>query len=130
MRAGAALRRAVAGRLVAEVPDLGGRVWDRSSKGDILPYVTLGPSYWSDASVQCVAVRAITLQVDVWCSGAAGAGKGDAEDVIDDVATALNDWMDQDALTAHPLRVIMVRVMDDPSGVVHGVVQVEALVEG
>jgi len=31
----------------------------------------------------------------------------------------------------HPLRVVMAQVMDDPTpGVIHGVVQVEAAVEG
>ena len=31
---------------------------------------------------------------------------------------------------AHPARVAMVRVMDDPSGCVHGVVQIEVMTEG
>ncbi|TWI29736.1 DUF3168 domain-containing protein [Paracoccus sulfuroxidans] len=129
MRAGRALRRAVMDRLIAQVPDLGERVYDKATETDAYPYVTLGPSYWTDASVECVEGRTITLQVDVWCSGGAAAGKGNAEDVVDDVATALNGWMDQGALTAHPARVTMVRVMDDPSGCVHGVVQVEVMAE-
>ncbi|MFB9223831.1 hypothetical protein [Paracoccus cavernae] len=37
--------------------------------------------------------------------------------------------MDQDAVTAHPARVTLVRVMDDPSGCIHCVVQVEIGVE-
>lgn len=130
MRAGRALRRAVMDRLIAQVPDLGGRVYDKSTETDAYPYVTLGPSYWTDASVECIEGRDITLQVDVWCSGGPSAGKGNAEDVVDDVATALNGWMDQVAVTAHPARVTMVRVMDDPNGCVHGVVQVEVMAEG
>lgn len=130
MRAGKAVRRAVQDRLIAAVPDLGSRVYDRATKSTAYPYVTLGPSYWTDASVECIEGRTITLQVDVWCSSGAAAGKGDAEDVVDDVATALNGWMDQDALTAHPARVALVRVMDDPEGCVHGVVQIEVMVEG
>lgn len=138
MRAGRALRRAVMDRLIAQVPDLGERVYDKATETDAYPYVTLGPSYWTDASVECIEGREITLQVDVWCSSAAGndrtgtpaTGKGNAEDVVDDVATALNGWMNQDALTAHPARVTLVRVMDDPKGCVHGVVQVEVMAEG
>lgn len=42
----------------------------------------------------------------------------------------MSGWMDLDALTAHPARVTMVRVMDDPSGCVLGVVRFEVMVEG
>ena len=28
-------------------------------------YATLGPSYWSDTSVQCIEAREVTLQIDV-----------------------------------------------------------------
>ena len=30
----------------------------------------------------------------------------------------------------HPLQVTLARIMDDPSGALHGVVQIEAMVEG
>ncbi|WP_347268809.1 DUF3168 domain-containing protein [Paracoccus sp. (in: a-proteobacteria)] len=117
-------------RLIAQVGALGGRVYDRAIEANDYPYITLGPSYWTDDSVECVKARAVTLQVDVWCSGAPGAGKGNAEDVIDDVAAALDGWADTVALTMHPARLSLVRVMDDPSGCIHGVVQIEALLEG
>ncbi len=130
MRAGRALRKAVMDRLIAQVGALGGRVYDRAIEANDYPYITLGPSYWTDDSVECVKARAVTLQVDVWCSGAPGAGKGNAEDVIDDVAAALDGWADTVALTMHPARLSLVRVMDDPSGCIHGVVQIEALLEG
>lgn len=129
MRAGRILRQAVIARLIAEVPDLGSRVYDRASETNQFPYVTLGPSYWTDASVQCVTARNMTLQVDIWCSGGASAGKGNAEDVVDDVAAALSGWTDRVTLTMSPMRVTLVRLMDDPSGCVHGVVQVEARFE-
>ena len=125
MRAGRAIRQAVIARLEAVVPALSG-VYDRATESENYPYVSLGPSYWSDESVECIEARSYTLQVDVWCTD----GKGAAEDVVDDVSTALNGWMDQDAVTAHPARVTLVRLMDDPSGCVHGVVQVEIEVEG
>lgn len=130
MRSGRELRRAVIARLKDQVPDLGVRVYDRATESDEFPYVTLGPSSWVDNSADCIEGRDITLQVDVWCSGGPKAGKGNAEDVVDDVSTALNGWMDDDILTAHPARVTLVRVMDDPSGCVHGVVQIDVEVEG
>lgn len=130
MRAGRAIRKAVLDRIITQVPDLEGRAYNRATKTATYPYVTLGPSHWSDVSVECIEARSYTLQVDVWCSNGTAAGKGNAEDVVDDVSTALNGWMDQDAVTAHPARVTLVRVMDDPSGCVHGVVQVEIDAEG
>lgn len=136
MRAGRAIRQAVINRIKAEVSDLTA-VYDRATESDEYPYVTLGPSSWVDASAECIDARSYILQIDVWCSSSAGApdqgvaasGKGNAEDIVDDVSTALNGWMDQDAVTAHPARVTLVRVMDDPSGCVHGVVQVEVEAE-
>lgn len=126
MRAGRELRRAVMDRIIAEVPDLAGRVFDRAAEGTAFPYATMGASYGLDASVECVTARSITLQVDVWHSRA---NKGVVEDLVDDVIAALAGWMDPDRLTAHPLRIGLVRVMDDKEDAVHGVVQVEVVVE-
>lgn len=130
MRIGRNLRRAVLSRLIAEVPALAGRAYDRATETDDHPYVTLGPSYWTDASVQCIPARSMTLQIDVWCSSGAATGKGNAEDVIDDVAAALKGWRDPDMMAVHPAEIYLVRVMDDPSGSVHGVVQIKVLAEG
>lgn len=128
MRAGRALRRIIMDRIIAEVPALNGKVYDRAAEDTSFPYVTLGPSYWSDDSASCIQARTQTVQVDVWHSGTA---KGAIEDLVDDVSAALDGWADTGALTMHPLRVALVRVMDDPApGVVHGVVQAEAMVEG
>ena len=126
MKAGRVLRQIVRARIMAQVPALAGKVFDRATEGLAYPYATLGPSYWSDASVQCIEAREITLQIDIWHSQS---NKGVLEDLTDDVADALNGWSDEVALTMHPLRVSLVRVMDDPTGAVHGVVQVEAMVE-
>ena len=127
MRAGRLLRQIVRARIMAQVPALSGKVFDRATEGLSYPYATLGPSYWSDTSVQCIEAREVTLQIDIWHSQS---NKGVAEDLTDDIATALRGWADTDALTMHPLRVSLVRVMDDPDGQsVHGVVQVEAMVE-
>lgn len=126
MRAGRALRRIIMNRIIDVVPDLDGKVYDRAAEDTAYPYVTLGPSFWVDDSAECIQARSQTVQVDVWHSGAA---KGALEDLVDDVSAALDGWA-VDELTMHPLRVTLARIMDDPSGALHGVVQVEAMVEG
>jgi len=125
MRAGRALRQIVIARLRSQIP--GVPVVDKPTEKTPMPYITMGPSYWNDASVECIEAREVTVQIDVFDRAES---KGLLEDLTDDVAAALNGWADTDALTMHPLRVTLVRVMDDPDGVsVHGVVQVEAMVE-
>ena len=126
MRAGRALRRIIMDRIIDVVPDLDGKVYDRAAEDTAYPYVTLGPSFWVDDSAECIQARSQTVQVDVWHSGAA---KGALEDLVDDVSAALDGWA-VDELTMHPLQVTLARIMDDPSGALHGVVQVEAMVEG
>lgn len=126
MRAGRALRRIIMNRIIDVVPDLDGKVYDRAAEDTAYPYVTLGPSFWVDDSAECIQARSQTVQVDVWHSGAA---KGALEDLVDDVSAALDGWA-VDELMMHPLQVTLARVMDDPSGALHGVVQVEAMVEG
>lgn len=126
MRAGRALRRIIMDRIIAEVPGLFGRVYDRASETTSYPYATLGPSYWTDDSAECIRARVQTVQVDIWHSKVA---KGELEDLVDDVSAALDGWADIEALTMHPLRVSLARIMDDPSGSLHGVVQVEVVVE-
>ena len=125
MRAGRVLRQIVIARIKDQVPDLTG-VYDKATETALYPYVTLGPSYWNDASVECVKARLQTLQIDVWHSQST---KGALEDIVDDISAALDGFADTSRLTMPPLRVSMARVMDDPSGDVHGVVQVEAMVE-
>ena len=126
MRAGRTLRQIVRARILDQVPGLTG-VYDRATESAAYPYATLGASYWTDDSVECIEAREITLQIDVWHSQSS---KGAAEDLTDDVATALRGWADTDALTMHPMRVTLVRVVDDPDGLsVHGIVIVRAMVE-
>ena len=126
MRAGRVLRRIIMDRLIEQVPSLAGKVYDRAVETTPYPYATLGASYWVDDSAECITARAQIVQVDVWGSGS----KGAVEDIVDDVTAALDGWADIADLTMHPLRVTLVRVMDDPApGVVHGVIQVEALLE-
>lgn len=128
MRAGRVLRQIIMDRVIEQVPDLMGRVYDKATESVAYPYATMGPSYGTDAGAECIDAREITVQVDVWHSASS---KGVCEDLVDDVAAALNGWADDDRLTMHPMLVSLVRVTDDPDGVsVHGIVQVEAMVEG
>lgn len=126
MRAGRALRQIVIARLRSQIP--GVPAVDKPTEKTPMPYIVLGPSYWNDASVECIEAREVTLQIDAFDKRT---NKGSLEDLTDDIAAALNGWADTDALTMHPMRVTLVRVMDDPDGVsAHGMVSVEAMVEG
>ncbi|KJZ31634.1 hypothetical protein TW83_07675 [Paracoccus sp. S4493] len=126
MRAGRRLRQLVIARIEDQVAELAGKVFDQALASTAHPYVTLGPSYWNDTSVTCVKARTMTLQIDLWHSQES---KGACEDLTDDIAAAIQGWSDTDALTMHPANVTLVRVMDDPSGDVHGIIQMEVLIE-
>lgn len=122
------LQRVIVARLKAAAPSVAGRVYDNPPETAPMPYISIGPSYWSDDSAECIRARVETVQIDVWASNRPD--KRAAKDATDDVVLALDGWA-SDALAMHPLRVSLVRIMDDPTpGVVHGVVQVEAMVEG
>ena len=118
------LQRAIVARLKAAVSSVQGRVYDNPSETAPMPYISIGPSYWNDDSAECIRARVETVQVDIWASNRPD--KQAAKDATDEAAAALDGWA-SDVLAMHPLRVSLVRVMDDPS---HGVVQVEAMVEG
>lgn len=127
MRAGRTLRQIVIARIAAQVPALGGRIYDRATEGTVYPFASMGPSDWVDESVECIKARSIVLQIDVWGSRT---NKGALEDLTDDVATALDGFADEVRLTMHPIRVVSVQVMDDPDGMtVHGIVRIEVDVE-
>lgn len=122
------LQRMVVSRLRAAVPSIEGRVYDGPSEGAVMPFASIGPSYFVSDDAECIRGRSETLQIDVW--GASKPNRGALKNAVDEVVEALDGYADTDALTMHPLRVVLVRIMDDPqAGVVHGVVQVEALVE-
>lgn len=126
MRAGRRLRQLVIARIEDQVAALAGQVFDQAIDSTAYPYATMGPSYWNDTSVTCVQARTMTLQVDLWHSQDS---KGACEDHADDIAAAIQGWSDTDALTMHSANITLVRVMDDPSGNVHGIIQIEVLIE-
>ena len=122
------LQRIIVARLKAAVPAVSGRVYDAPSETAQMPYVSIGPSYFTPDDAECIRGRSETLQIDVW--GSSKPNRAAVKDAVDQVYAALHGWGDTAALTMSPLRVSLVRVMDDvQAGVVHGVVQVEAMVE-
>ena len=121
------LQRVIVARLKAAVPSVAGRVYDNPPETAPMPYISIGPSYWNDDSAECIRARVETVQVDIWASNRPD--KRAAKDATDEAASALDGWTVEE-LAMHPLRVSLVRIMDDPSpGVVHGMVQVEAMLE-
>lgn len=125
MRSGRIVRRVIMDRLIDQVHGVAGRVFDRATEGVALPYITMGTSSWIDDRAECIDGREMTLQVDIWATG----NKGLCEDLVDDVAAALDLW-GSDELAMHPCHVALARVMDDPDGVtIHGVVQVTIEIE-
>lgn len=126
MRAGRRLRQLVIARIEDQVAALAGKVFDQALASTAYPYVTLGPSYWNDTSVTCVKARTMTLQIDLWHSQES---KGACEDLTDDIAAAIQGWSATTVLTMHPATISMVRVLDDPSGDVHGIIQMEVRIE-
>lgn len=122
------LQKLIVARLREAVPSVQGRVYDNPPETAQMPFVSIGPSYWVSDDAECIRARVETIQCDIWASNRPD--KRAAKDATDEVAAALDGWAVED-LAMHPLRVSLVRVMDDLApGVVHGVVQVEAMVEG
>ena len=122
------LQRVIVARLKSAVPAVGGRVFDAPGEDAVMPYVSIGPSYWNPDNAECITARRETVQIDVW--GASKPNRAAVKDAVDQVYDALHGWEDTAALTMSPLRVSLVRVMDDAQqGIIHGAVQVEAMIE-
>ena len=124
------LQRVIVARLKAAVPSVAGRVYDRKVReGATMPYVRVGPVYGLPDDAECIEGDEITVQIDVFASSYPDSRA--VNDATDEVRRALNGWADTNALTMHPMRVSLWRIMDDPDpAALHGVVQVEAMVEG
>lgn len=122
------LQRLIVARLKAAVPSVAGRVYDGPSEGAVMPFASIGPSYFVSDDAECIRGRSETLQIDVWA--ASKPNRAALKDAVDEVVEALDGYADTDALTMHPLRIGLVRIMDDvQANIIHGVVQVEALLE-
>ena len=128
MGASSDLQKLIVARLKAAVPAVSWRVHDGPSETAQMPYVSIGPSYFTPDDAECIRGRSETLQIDVW--GSSKPNRAAVKDAVDQVYAALHGWGDTAALTMSPLRVSLVRVMDDvQQDIIHGVVQVEAMVE-
>ena len=122
------LQRLIVARLKAAVPSVAGRVYDNPSETAQMPFISIGPSYFTPDDAECIRARSENLQVDIW--GASKPNRAAVKDAVDQVYDALHGWEDTATLTMSPLRVSLVRVMDDvQQGIIHGVVQVEVILE-
>ena len=122
------LQKLIVARLKSAVPAVSGRVYDGPSETAQMPFISIGPSYFTPDDAECIRARSENLQVDIW--GASKPNRAAVKDAVDQVYDALHGWEDTAALTMHPMRVSLVRVMDDAQqGIIHGVVQVEAMIE-
>lgn len=122
------LQKLIVARLKSAVPAVSERVYDGPSETAQMPYVSIGPSYFTPDDAECIRGRNETLQIDVW--GSSKPNRAAVKDAVDQVYDALHGWEDTAALTMSPLRVSLVRVMDDvQANIIHGVVQVDVSIE-
>ena len=126
MRAGRVLRQIIIARIADQVPALTAVV-DNAKEGTVYPFASMGPSNWIPADAECIVARDYSLQIDIWHNHTS---KGATEDIVDDVAAALDGFADTLRLTMHPIRVRQVFTLDDPDGMTkHGIVRIEAMVD-
>lgn len=107
-----------------------GRVFDNvPSAAPEYPYISFGPSDFEPSRPDGIMMRTETFQIDCWTND--NGKKRPARELADAVYRALHDQeppMADSGLVR--LRVVMVRILDDPSGkIAHGVVTVEATIE-
>ena len=122
------LQKLIVARLKSAVPAVSRRVYDGPSETAQMPFISIGPSYFTPDDAECIPGRNETLQVDIW--GSSKPNRAAVKDAVDQVYDALHGWEDTAALTMSPLRVSLVRVMDDvQANIIHGVVQVEVSIE-
>lgn len=121
------LGQIVLARIGAQVPELGGRVYDKATETAVFPYATLGPIYGVEEDVECIEADDWTVQIDLWDRKS---NKLKMAELAQKVRRALKGWADTEAVTMHPLSVGTPRIMDDPDNVtVHAVLQIEAKLE-
>lgn len=119
-------------RLVADVTVgalVGDRIYDRPPATVPVPYITFGPSDYVPDDDECIDGRIETVQLDVWSE--AQDGKRECKAIVDAVKAALHDAeADLDSGALNTMRVVLVRVFDDPDGrTTHGIVQVECMID-
>ena len=104
------------------------RVWDDIPASPQYPYCSIGPNYHNRRDVDCIRVREHYFQIDCWTQRQ---GRRDqVNDLTDAIEAALDGAVGD--LGTHALLtcdVVLVRVLDEPDGEKHGVVQIRAIIE-
>lgn len=123
------LQRVIVARLKSAVPSVAGRVYGRRApEGATMPYISIGSFAGYDDDLDCIISGRIIAQVDIFAS--AYPDDREASDITDAVRLALRGWSDENAITMHPLRILMWDVSADPDPTaIHGFVRIEAEVE-
>lgn len=105
------------------------RIYDRPDTSVTAPFISFGASDYSPDDHDCIDGRIETQQIDIWSE--ALDGKRECKALADAVKAALHDAVGSLAVGALvTMRVVLVRVFDDPDGrTTHGVIQIEAVVE-
>lgn len=133
MTQSASLQAVVRARLLAVsavTALVGQRVYDRPVKGVAFPYVTFGPSDYVPGDHACLRTQVETMQIDVWSN--ATDGKAQCKQIVNAISVALHRHSDAAVagLAIAGMRVVQVRVMDDPDPrITHGVVTLETVLE-
>jgi hypothetical protein len=107
---------------------VGDRVWDDIPDDPEHPYCSIGPHYHNRSDSDCIRAREHYFQIDCWTQQQ---GRRDQINDLTDAVESLLDGLVGD-LGEHALvtsDVVLVRVLDDPDGDKHGVIQVRAIVE-
>lgn len=133
MSVGQELWDAVRGAMLADaaVMALVNAVYDKVQDnpwGDKDAYISRGPFYGIPDDAECIDGQEITLQLDIWSRRP---DRWSMDDMIAAVRAALHEQdLDLGASALVSLRVSLWRIIDDPDPLtVHGVVQLDALVE-
>lgn len=126
-----ALQRLIFERLssfAAVTAIVGTRIADAPPSTLAQPSITFGPSDAVPEDFTCFSGRVETIQIDCWSE--AQDGKREVKALTDAVYKALHLYSAEPASGALVLmRVVLMRVLDDPDGGMHGIVQVECEME-
>lgn len=114
-------------QIASEVPELGGRVYDKAVEATVSPYLTLGPLASVDESAECILAEEWTIQFDLWDT----TNKLKVAALAQKITSAVRGWSDEAELTMHPIIALPPFVEDDPDGMtLHGIIRVRAYMEG
>ena len=123
-----ALQKAI--KTTLDAASLGVSVYDGVPASASFPYIEFGPDSTFPDDADCIAMRDVSLQIDIW-----GDNQGKlhpTRNLVDQVYAALHEvtlTLDNPYASV-TCRVPLTRTIMDPDGIrAHGIVQVQALVE-